>query len=215
MRKNGIMEKPSSLEKISDNFIVEVGMTVLASFAATPLAPLLPVLTKSLAYTRNKKRVEKALLEIEQKLVEHEEKLKNLSDAQYKIINEIILTILQTTEDEKIAYLQKAVSNCIEEETVPLAFVSQISRILKDISVEELKFLVKYHKKSKIVFDEKSSKEDELNIGIYSDEGILISGLIALGLLVPGATTFDEVCQYHFSPLVEKVLKVIGVGLTN
>ncbi len=211
MIKNRIMEKPSNLERISDNLIIEAGMTVLASFAATPLAPLLPVLTKSLAYSRNKKRAEKALSEIEQKLVEHEERLRNLSDAQYKIINEIILTILQTTEDEKIIYLQQAVSNCIEEETVQLAFVSQISRILRDISVEELRFLTKYHKRSRIVFNEKLPKDDELSVEVNSDEGILISGLIALGLLVPGATTFDEVGQFHFSPLVEKVLKVIGV----
>ncbi|MDI6728985.1 MAG: hypothetical protein QMD44_08705 [Thermodesulfovibrionales bacterium] len=205
------MEKPSRVEKISDNLIVETGMTALAFFAATPLTALLPVLTKSLAYSRYKKRVKKALSEIEQKLTKHEEKLRNLSDAQYKIINEIILTILQTTEDEKIAYLQKAVSNCIEEETVSVSFVSQISRILRDISVEELRFLVKYHKRSRIVFNEKTPKEDELSVEVNSDEGILISGLIALGLLVPGAATFDEVGQYHFSPLVEKVLKVIGV----
>jgi len=63
-----------------------------------------------------------------------------------------------------------------------------------------------------IFIGEKVPKDDELSVDVNSNEGILISGLIALGLLVPGATTFDEVGQFHFSPLVEKVLKIIGAS---
>jgi hypothetical protein len=204
------IDKPSNLEKVSGSLITEIGMTALATYVGTPLAALLPVLSNSLASGRHKKRVEKALFEINKTLIAHEELIKNLTDAQYKIINEAILAILQATEEEKITYLKSAVENNIEEEHVSISHASQISRILRDISAEELKFLIKYGHYSRIIFNQEPMNDRELKVETSSNEGIIVSGLISMGLMVPGAATFDDIGRYQFSPLVKMLLTVIG-----
>lgn len=204
------IEKPSNFEKVSGNLLTEIGVTALAAFAGIPLAALLPVLSNSIASGRHRNRVEKALSEINQILKEHEDKIRKLTDSQYKVINEIILAILQTTEDEKIRYLKSAIKNSIEEEKITITLASQISRILRDISTEEIIFLVKNSKYSRIIFSAKPQNNNELSLDPLSKEGVLVSGLVSLGLMVPVAATLDDVGIYQFSPLVEKLLELIN-----
>lgn len=204
------MEEPSALEKVSGNLLTEAGLTALAAYAATPLSALLPVLSNSLASGRHAKRVEKALTDVNRTLKTHEEQIHNLTDAQFKIINEAILTILQTTQDEKILYLKQAVQNNILEERVPITLAAQISRILRDISSEELDFLRDHFQYSRIVFGQEPMNDNELKVETNSQMGILVSGLISMGLVVPGAATWDDIGRYQFSPLVAKLLAVIG-----
>ena len=204
-------DKPSMVEKISGNLIAEGAMATIGAFASFPLAPLLPVLSNSLANRRHRSRVEKALTEINRVLKEHEEKLKNLSDSQFKIINEAILTILQTTEDKKIEYLKLAIENNIEDEKVDLTFACEMSRILRDISADEIAFLVKNAHYSKIVFQD-STVGSDLYVKPNSNEIMLVSGLISLGLIIPGTPTIDNISAYQFSPLVQKLLKVLDIN---
>ena len=204
------IEKPTKLEKVTDSLVSQVGITAIAAYAATPLAALLPLLSGTLASGRHKKRIEKALIEINKTLQDHAEKLENLSDAQYKIINECVLTILQTTEEEKIQILKRTVQNNIENETIPAGYVTQISRILRDITPDEIKYLVKNQKYKKIIFDEETQINEELIVATGTDDAILVSGLIALGLVVPRSSTIDNLGCYTFSPLVKKIINTIG-----
>jgi len=204
------LEKPSILEKVSGSLVTQAGVTALAAYVGTPLAALLPVLSNSLASGRHTKRVEKALSEINEVLANQVEAIRNLSDSQYKIINEAVLTILQTTQEEKIEYLKSIITNNIKEEKVSIVFALQISRILRDISAEELTFLIQHFKYSRIVFDQEPMNDQELKVETNSDQGILVSGLISMGLVVPGAATWDNIGRYKFSPLVAKLLGVIG-----
>lgn len=126
---------PSRLETVAGNLGTESALTLVGAFSGNPLAALLPVLSKSLASERQRKRVEAALTEISQELESHSDTLRNLSDSQYKLINESILALLHTTNAEKLSYLRKAVRNALEirdlqpEESVFLSRI--ISRLLK------------------------------------------------------------------------------------
>jgi len=204
------LEKPSLLETISGSLPVVSTATVLATYVGTPLAALLPVLSQSLASERHKKRVEKALEEIELVLSQQEEKLKELSDSQYKLINEVILTILQTTEQEKIEFLKATIRKALNQEQVSTSTVTQISRVLRDITVDELIFLMKYSHFSRIIFSGQPMNDLELLVDVHSKEGVIVSGLISLGLMVPGAATFDDVGRYQFSDLVRSVVEIIS-----
>lgn len=51
--------KPSGVEKILGHIATEASLTIVAAIVGGPLAPLLPVLTKSLAASRQQDRVEK------------------------------------------------------------------------------------------------------------------------------------------------------------
>jgi hypothetical protein len=203
------VEKPSILEKVSGNLVTEGALTAIGALAAFPLAPLLPVLSNSLANRRHKQRVENALDEINAALKGHEEVLKNLTDSQFKIINEVVLAILQTTEDEKVKYLKDAVRSNIESEKVPISYASQVSRILRDISADELRFLIKNSNRSRIVFDQDPMNDNELSVPKNSDQGALVSGLISMGLIVSATSAWDDIGRYVFSPIVSKVLDAI------
>jgi len=102
------MEKESALEKLSGSVITTSATVLLAAFTGTPLAALLPVLTNTLASNRHEQRVEQAIEDIYQIIKAHDVQLAQLTDSQYKLINEAILITLQTTEDEKLKYLKTA-----------------------------------------------------------------------------------------------------------
>jgi len=204
------LEKPSFLEKVTDSAVTRSVATALATCIGTPLGALLPVLLQSLAFGRHNQRVEKALEDINQILNRHEDELKQLSDSQFKIINEIILTILQTTEQEKIEYLKIAIKNTLKEDRHNISVATLVSRILRDITLDEIMFLIKNLEYSRIIFSGKPMNDRELLIDTHSREGIIVSGLISLGLMVPGAATFDDIGRYQYSPLVNEVIGIIN-----
>ncbi len=204
------LDKASTLEKISGNLVTEGTLTVIGSLAGFPLAPLLPVLSNSLANQRHKQRVENELHEINEALKKHSDKLKHLTDSQFKIINEVVLTILQTTEDEKIKYLKDAVESNVESEKIPISYATQVARILRDISADELRFLIQNSHFSRIVFDQDPLNDNELSIPKNSHQGSLVSGLISMGLLVSATSAWDDIGRYVFSPIVSKVLNAIS-----
>jgi hypothetical protein len=205
------LEKPSLLEKVSGSLPTGAAATALATYVGTPLAALLPVLSQALASERHKKRVEKDLKDINRILTCHEDKLKELSDSQYKTINEIILTILQTTEQEKIEYLKTAVKNTFKQDRLTNSVATLISRILRDITLDEITFLLRNAECSRIIFSGQPMNDRELSIDVHSKEGAIVSGLISLGLMVPGTATFDDIGRYQYSPLVSDVIDIISI----
>jgi hypothetical protein len=206
------INKPTTLEQVSGNLITKAALTMLAAGSGNAWALLLTPLADSLASGRHNKRIGDALSEIAQELAEHKEKIRNLTDAQYKIINEIILTILQTADEEKIKYLKSAIGANVKEEKVSISLAYTISRILRDISADEIAFLIKNRNYKTIVLGEASSQDenDVLNIDPFSNQGILFSGLVSMGLMVPGIPLMDTRSNYEFSPIVNKILEVIG-----
>lgn len=203
------LEEPSFLEKMTGSVVTRSVATALSTCIGTPLGALLPVLLQSLAFGRHNQRVENALEDINQILNLHEDKIRQLSDSQYKIINEIILTILQTTEQEKIKYLKIAIKNTLKEDRHNVSVATLISRILRDITLDEIMFLIKNAEYSRIIFSDKPMNDRELFVDVHSRDGIIVSGLISLGLMVPGAATFDDIGRYQYSPLVNEVIGII------
>ena len=85
-------------------------------------------------------------------------------------------------------------------EKVPISYASQVSRILRDISADELQFLIKHSNRSRIVFDQDPMNDNELSVPKNSDQGALVSGLISMGLIVSATSTWDDIGRYVFSP---------------
>ena len=100
-RTESKLKAPTALETVFGSKGTTIAATLLAAFSGNPVASLLPVLTNALASDRHKKRVENAVKEINIILEKHPEKLKNITDAQCKLINETVLTLFQTIEQEK------------------------------------------------------------------------------------------------------------------
>jgi len=84
--------------------IAKGGLAAIAASAGMPLAALLPVLSGTLSAGRHRGRVEKELHRIELILKAHRHRLETLTDPQYKLMNEIVLAVLQNTEDDKAGF---------------------------------------------------------------------------------------------------------------
>lgn len=135
------MQKPSTLETFASHPLTQSVLSAASTVAASPiLAPLVPMLINCLATGRYQERVGKAIAEIEENLAFMQEQLKNITDPQYKLLNETILAIFQTVEEEKFQYLVKAVKNTISSE-IEHSDASILARILRDISASEVVYL--------------------------------------------------------------------------
>ena len=136
------IKKETLTEKVASNLTTSLAVTAVASITAGPLGAVLGVLVNTLANGRYKKRVEETLQEIAILFDELDEKVNSISDAQYKLINETLVTIYQTVEAEKLSFLKNAVKNSVVFDNITHHEASIISRIIRDISAKEARFLI-------------------------------------------------------------------------
>lgn len=184
-------------------------LTYVSALSGNPLAALLPILTSSLASERQKNRIEAALTEIDTTLQKHTKELRNIDDAQYKLINEAILSLLHTTSNKKIEYLRRAISNSLAITGILPQEAVVLSRIVRDISAEEADFLLKnFHYDRIQVASSAPEKEKVLVVTPSSAEDLVVTGLVSLGLLRDGEPTWGG-GLLMFSPIVAKLLALL------
>jgi hypothetical protein len=208
------MKPASSLEKFTSNLPVTTGTTALAAVLGGPVAALIPVLTSTLANGRHKRRVEAAISEIDSRLSAIENFNDSLTDPQFNLINNIVVTILNTPDDQKIKHLKEAVYNTPLLEALNMHNATVLARALDSISNSELTFLIECNGQ-KIVFNDHQT-DGFYNIDRDSHDGECANGLISLGLLVrsPAEGTMSDIGAYHFTELANKVLKVVSTKIT-
>ncbi len=196
--------------------------TGIAAVAGGPLAPFipavsgvlaqfLPVLTGALASTRQAERVQRAFRDINAELEQQAETLRNMSDEQYKLVNEAVVAILHTTDPAKIEYLKRAVANGLQiPDLVPLNS-AVLSRVVRDISAAEADFLLANFQYQYVTFDPppESPPGTTRYVDRESEDAIIVSGLMALGLLVPGPSTWDGSGLQEFAKVTVHVINLL------
>jgi hypothetical protein len=203
--------KPSKLETVGGSALTESALTVVGALAGGILAPLLPVLAKSLASERQRQRVESYLNEVHEALTGMGERLRDLTDEQYKVLNEVILSALHTTEQGKLDYLKKVVLNTPTTARFDSQEAVLLSRIVRDISAQEAAFLAaNFSYRGVHVFaPDNATTVDILRVTPNSREASIVSGLLSLGLLTPGEPTWGAPNVMIFSPIAAKFLALI------
>lgn len=202
--------EPTALEKVTGSLLTESAATLVAAAVGNPLAALLPVLTNALANGRHRARLEETLGRMNVTLEENIDKVQKLSDEQYKVVNEAILAAFQTLDSQKLDYLRRIVRNSLDQVDLVPQEAAALSRIVRDISAEELTFLVEHANVRRIqVAKEFVQEDDVLKIPSESPETLIVLGLISLGLLMPGEPTWDDSDLYRFSSLKEKLLALV------
>ena len=204
------LDKETPLEKVTGSTVTTAAVTLLAAQVGTPLAALLPVLTGALASERHKKRVEKAIRELESELEAQKEKLKFVTDSQYKIINEAILAVFQTLDEEKLLYLRRVVTNAIDAKDIESLEAVLLCRVVRDISAEEVKFVLDNFSYKYIEIGGKYEWEDTLFIPEGTRGAIIANGLFALGVLVRTEQLMDSANRLVFSPLCGKLIALLN-----
>jgi hypothetical protein len=203
---------PSGLERVAGNLATEAALTVVAALAGGPLAPLLPVLAKSLAASRQQQRVQQALIEMRQVLESHEAEIRDLTDEQYKLVNESILAILQTTQAEKLIFLRSVATNALKVHDLGGQAAIVLSRIVRDISAEEVTFLLRAFEYEGVLLNENVEQSEVLGnvlrIAPSSPEALSVIGLQSLGLLAPPETGWDSGAM-RFTAIVAKLIALV------
>ena len=231
-------EEKSKLELITGNLPTSLIATAIGAFAGGIPGAILPVLTNSLAHQRHVARVEKAINDILLILDDHKEQIKNITDPQYKIISESISCVHRCVDDEKIKYLKKVISNVFSSVDLEHEETDKISGIIRNITANEAKFLVKksldgkpfkritllqnppppkseYHPEKKIatlsitlVNPNDYVKDDSLNIRENSTTNQMVYDLQILGLL-RNYESNDKGIVYKFTPIADKVCNLL------
>jgi hypothetical protein len=204
------MEDASNLEKRAGSLAAGVAGTAVSALGSsiTPLAAFVPFLLQSLATKRQSARIDKALKEINAILMSHGDAIRELSDPKYKLIGESISAVFQTVDKVKIEYLKNAINRAITSPEITEKNADYLSRIIRDISASEARFLIENFQYEKVFFGEGDSSDKTLVIHHGSEEEIIVAGLINMGLLYSKVPTMDSV-RFEFSPIVVKLIVLI------
>jgi hypothetical protein len=204
------MREPTAVERVSGNLLTKAGLTLIATASGTPLSALLPLLSESLAGRRHSARIEKSLEDVHSILKEHEEALQQLTDPQYKLLNEVVLSIMQSTEDGKLKYLRRAIKRGLEAPEIDHTVAAQASRALRDMTAGELGFVIAHSQQTIMVGPVTGNLADDTHVvDRYSEEISYVSGLLGLGILVPAGSTMDDGGRYVFPPFVRQLRDLI------
>lgn len=203
------LKEATALETISGSTGFTIAATLLSAFSGNPVASLIPVLTNALASNRHKKRVEEAIKEISIILESHADELKNISDAQYKLINETVLTIFQTIEQEKLFYLKNIINNTVSEEEIESHEAVLLSRIIRDISSDEMKFLIKEFRYEYIEIGGQYEYSETLFLKEDSQDALIANGLLGLGVMSRTVQLNDSGNRLKFSNIATKLIALL------
>ena len=206
------LKPPSVVEKAAGNLPVEAALTVIAAAAGAPLTALLPVLAKSLASERQKQRVEATLREMNEVLLKHVALLATLTDQQYKFINEAVLALLHTTNENKMGFLRNVVHNGLHASELPDQEAVFLSRVIRDISAEEAQFLISNFGYERIWLNESDYGGSELStlaVKPSTPAGQVALGLLTLGVLATAEPTWGDSGLLRFTPFAAKVIALL------
>ncbi|MFO1245960.1 MAG: hypothetical protein U1E71_12370 [Ramlibacter sp.] len=204
--------EPTAIERFAGSLPMEGALTTIAAVVGTPLAALLPVLGKSLAAERQRERVERTLREMNDVLAAQGAALERLTDQQYKFINEAILALVHTTSEGKMAYLRNVVVNSLQVTEFQDQEAAFLSRIVRDISVDEASFLISSFGFERLWLNDTAPgerKRKTLAVKPQSPEGQVVLGLVTLGLVTAAEPTYDESGLLRFTPMAAKLIALL------
>lgn len=206
------MNKPSLLEKVASSFPAKGAANAVSVFGATitPLAAFVPFLIETLASGRQAERLETMFRELRALTEANAEKLRDLTDDQYKVVNEAISAAFYTIDQEKIEILKRAATNAFLHPDAVTQVSDSLSRVVRDISSAEVAFVICSFGYEKIVVaNETANTQTTLAIKPHSSDEVILSGLVNLGLLYPKKSQWDSV-PFEWSPLVAKLIRLLN-----
>ncbi|MGK5013617.1 hypothetical protein [Janthinobacterium sp. HLS12-2] len=220
------MSEKGRLEKIGGSAAVTVGLagiaaaiplglgaeTVTATLGiATIVASVLPPALQKVVSDKTEARLEEKLQAIRRDIEELRLDVSQVSDDQIKLTLDCASAIYFTIDPAKLEYLRHAIRNNLADPTVSGGVPEALGRLIRDITVPEVKLVEELFHFTGIYVVEKDTFK--LPNGTYSVEKgsadeIAVTGLIRLGLLTALSPSWDAT-KYSWSPMAAKLIALI------
>jgi len=213
------MEPESKLERILSHQITAVAAQSLSIFGSTftPLAGLLPTLVEGLASGRQTTRIEQNLIELETRLKALEVKACEFTENQVKLVSDTITVTCSTINEDKLDYLKQAIENIAIDASIADDSEYLLSRIIRDISPNEIKFILKYRNFDKFVITDKDGTAGDSVLvtspGTPEDAGI--ASLVNLGILYSRFSGYGGGHVYTWAPIYPKLIRLFTPSKSN
>ena len=205
------MSEKSMLEKVTGSLPASAGASALAVVGATftPWAAFAPFLLQTLASRKQSERVEQMFAGLTAEVERLRIEVRDISDDQYKLAGECVVSAFSTVEVAKLEYIRIGVMNALTEPSISRGTADALGRLVRDISTAEAAFLVENFRFTGVTIDaEHSSQDGRLFVKPNTQEEILVGGLIRLGVLYARFTNWDSM-MYEWSPLTAKFIALI------
>jgi hypothetical protein len=213
------MEEKSFVESVAGGLPAQAALTLIAGASGTLIGALLPALAQSLANGRMEVRIQNALATLSSKIEAVRDQVRDMSDAQFRLVSGIVTTILETIDEEKLRLLQTAAINATGSTHLQAFEAQMLSRILRDISAAEVAFLAAYSDRPWISFGNPEREIppvvaagwNPLVLEKDTDAGAVAVALINLGLIVrsPAEGRASDVGAYRYSSTAHKLLALL------
>jgi hypothetical protein len=202
------MHEKSTIEKVSGSLVASGAANALAVAGAafSPWAAFAPYLLQTLASRRQSERVEQMLGQLARDISALRVDMDNITDDQYKLVGECIVTTFSTVNTKKLEYIRSAVLNSLTTPTLSLDTGDALGRVVRDISAAEAAFLLTaFQFRAIVIAAGQVPTVDTRFISPGSPEELLVGGLIRLGLLYNRSSM-----KYEWSPLTAKFIALIS-----
>jgi hypothetical protein len=203
--------RKTAVETVASSLPARATATVLgatAGGAAVLLAPLL----QTLAAKRQAARLETHFSAMQSDITALGKRIDDLSDEQLKVVAEIADASRLTFDVRKLELMRRAAKAVLNNPDVVSGDADALARLVRDLSLSELLFIIDTFKFSSVRIDTQPSREvasNELLISPGDPRESLVSGLIGHGLLYTKGSSWDSQ-MYEWSPLAAKLLAIIN-----
>ncbi|MBU0749162.1 MAG: hypothetical protein KKG67_20460 [Gammaproteobacteria bacterium] len=215
----------TAVEKITSHPITVAavgGATALAAaVAVSPFAPLLgviPNLVGAISQGRMEERLQKSLDALNDELEALNLRVDQpLSDDQVAFISETVAAMFATADEEKLAYLKEAAKNAALSDPESFNHGAALGRTLRDLTAPEITFIVRHHGKEVLLNNSpleegepapQTSTDDRVDLYLGTDESMVASGLIGLGILLALPRSW-KASQLHWSRLASVIKDLV------
>jgi hypothetical protein len=214
------MKEKSKVESITGSLSTTLATTGIGVLSGG-IAAFLPLLTGTLAHGRHVKRIEEAIKDIEEYINRQELRLDELTDSQYKIIGDAINCLWSTVDEEKIEYLKRVIRNSFKPETASeLASETEVlSRTLRDISVEEAKFIVeRIHKEEtfidiRLLIEKEQPKPSSSKVSSDGKRNVVTFSAVISAPSYGSVVTGDSLYVYRDEEMQDKLNRLLYLNL--
>jgi hypothetical protein len=203
--------KPTALEQVASHPAVTAAATAVAAGASVGAAMFLPILTGTLAARRHEERLAKFINDVSDDLRGLEQRLDEMSDAQYQLVGDAVACAFQTINQEKLDYLRHVIRNSLSVDIDPFNY-AHVARVIRDVSADEAGLLMETSANPKVLTLDNHRLKRLFTLNPRGRNQPVLRGLISLGLVEKHADGDPNLRGdvYAWTPIAEVVHQLLS-----